>query len=198
MIKIFISGKKGTGKDTLSLLMKNDLEKIGAIKYNKIISKSFADPVKKIAKLLFPQIPEDHLYGPSENRSLFVEGLQLYGNPVSVRDVLIDIGQNFKKYDKGIFVRVFNEDYNYLYSLDDSHILFVTDVRFPVELEYLKKQGFTGIRIKRKNIEKLKTTSETALDHVPDSEFDYVINNDNDLSELNYASQNIVSDILKI
>ena len=65
----------------------------------------------------------------------------------------------------------------------------ITDLRFPHELEAVKKHGYTTIRIERQyelrannlgNRDK-NHISETALDKVPLIEYDYVINNNNTL-----------------
>jgi len=62
----------------------------------------------------------------------------------------------------------------------------ITDMRFPNELEAVKQRGGITIRVNRDNgtraISMINShASETALD---DADFDYVIENDGDLSEL--------------
>ena len=57
----------------------------------------------------------------------------------------------------------------------------ITDVRFPNELEAIKKRGGITIRINRKTEESGEHSSETALDN---AEFDHVIENDGVIEEL--------------
>lgn len=86
----------------------------------------------------------------------------------------------------------------------DLHLI-ITDCRFPNELARCKKEGYALIRIYRQ--EELrgesignrdtKHISETALDDVPDSAFDYIINNNGSLELFKGAVQTIINDLLR-
>lgn len=65
---------------------------------------------------------------------------------------------------------------------------FISDVRFPNELAALKRENWYCVRIRRVYPEEdragtgsVKHISETALDDVPDSDWDYIIENNGDI-----------------
>jgi hypothetical protein len=61
----------------------------------------------------------------------------------------------------------------------------VSDCRMKNEMAIVKKNGGKTIRIKRKNLINTSThSSETEQLEIPDSDFDYVINNDSTLEDL--------------
>jgi hypothetical protein len=66
---------------------------------------------------------------------------------------------------------------------------FLSDLRYPNELEALKSEGWTCVKLIRSHQEDRKGTgdhihtSETALDNIPDEEWDYIIHNDGTLKE---------------
>jgi len=68
--------------------------------------------------------------------------------------------------------------------------IYLTDVRFPNEFRLLDQFGILKIKIKRPLEDRilygatnLTHESETALDHIPDSEYDSVIENNGTLDE---------------
>jgi hypothetical protein len=67
--------------------------------------------------------------------------------------------------------------------------VFISDLRFPNEFEALKRDGWICVKLIRTDPEDRVGTgtathiSETALDGVPDEEWDYVIANDGTLEE---------------
>ena len=65
MIKIAISGKANSGKNTLAKLIKQELKQqsINSCKFL-----AFADPIKKMSLIAFPDIPKKWLYGSSNYR----------------------------------------------------------------------------------------------------------------------------------
>src|SRR5690606_31077059 len=194
MYKIGISGKGGSGKDTLCKI----LSTIIADNYSsfEFKSQSFSDPVKKIVNILFPQIPKQHLYGPSKFRNEIVKGILLNGNPVTVRDLLIDVGESYKKYDPELMVNIFHNKSKDFCSKDiKSKFLIATDIRFPVEFEYAKREGFKTIRIIRDNCLKSSDNTETIQNSISDSSFDYVILNNGSLFDLEVHALNIFTSI---
>src|SRR5271170_6405611 len=100
MYKIAITGKANTGKNTVGKLLVKGLSDqtidyvnlsgpvMGAS--SKFIA--FADPIKKMARLAFPIIPRKWLYGPSKFRSEVIPGAFKNGVPLTVRQLLIDLG----------------------------------------------------------------------------------------------------------
>lgn len=85
----------------------------------------------------------------------------------------------------------------------DHKNLIITDVRFPEEFEECKKRGYVLIRINRtqelrdNNLgnRDINHESETALDHVPDSAFDYTINNNGSFQLFESAVISIIEEL---
>lgn len=59
MQTIVLFGVKGSGKDTVGAMLR---ERYG------FVTDSFADPLKRMAKIAFPAFTDEDLWGPSENR----------------------------------------------------------------------------------------------------------------------------------
>jgi len=198
MYKIAISGKAGSGKDTISKLLVKQLRKangtndyIYSENYMKVQYVAFADPIKEIARTMFPLLPEIAFTGPSKNRSMPIPGAQKNGQALTVRQLLIDIGTNGRNYDSNIWLNDFKYSFNKSL-LSQNNIFVVTDVRFRNEFDLLKKLGFYKIRVFRESSDKIDDPSETNQDGINDGEFDYVLNNSGTLSELNQEVAKIV------
>lgn len=81
--------------------------------------------------------------------------------------------------------------------------VIITDLRYPEELEAVRKEGFTTVRIKRQvelrinNLgnRDLNHESEVALDKIQDSAFDYTINNNGSLELFEDAVSQILKEI---
>ncbi len=80
----------------------------------------------------------------------------------------------------------------------DTSVHIITDLRFQNEYKSLKDQGFKLIRVKRENHLISNDVSETEQDLIPDSGFDFIIENDNDIKFLDDESEKIVNTILDI
>jgi hypothetical protein len=100
MLKIAVSGKAKSGKDTFSKLLEKSLEdRIEDFRGTRLFS--FSDPIKKIIKIMFPKIKNKYLYGPSEYRETVIPGAFLNGQPLTCRILLQNLGtevaQGYKK-----------------------------------------------------------------------------------------------------
>lgn len=123
---------------------------------------SFADRLKEVSKELFPF--QSYHFSPKYKEQAF------NGYDWTVREFLIQLGQ---------FIRFYDQDYWVKSSGIDklSGKIVIDDVRFPNEVEYLKKLGAKIIRINRYeklNIygKDLDDPSETSLD---DYSFDFLV-----------------------
>jgi hypothetical protein len=188
--KIAICGKAKSGKNTVAKMLKKQLSKIEPISCNYI---AFADPVKSIARTMFPNIPEKYLTGSSEFRSSIIPGAFKNGEPLTVRQLLIDIGTSLGRgYDHDIWLKVF--DYN-LSKLENKHhnMVILTDCRFLNEHKHVKNKGFFNLKIVRNDSYKINHISETEQDGIPDSEFDYIIHNNGSLQQLKLEVEKVVN-----
>ena len=77
--------------------------------------------------------------------------------------------------------------------------VFLTDVRYPNELQALKENGWICVKIVRENIDKTRVgtgtqvhSSETALDGCPDEVWDYIIENNGTIEEFHEKLEDLV------
>lgn len=193
MIKIAISGKARSGKNTVvSMFLKylkfeNSKEKVIGL----------ADSIKHIAKTMLPEASNECLFGPSELRSTIISDkyVDIDGNPLTHRQVLLDIGKLGRMYNKNIWLNLVVQD---AIKSTDIHTYICTDCRFINECNYFKNNGFTMIRVLRDNCAKIDDPSETEQDNIPNSEFHYIINNNRTLQELELNVEIISSELRKL
>lgn len=185
MIKIAISGKANSGKDTLAKLCLDALtDKYGLQFSGGMIKAAFADPIKEIIKTMFPRTKRNVLYGPSKNRSTIVDGAHKDGSPLTYRALLQDLGTEVGRgYKESIWLDIL--DFKSEKAEKKNIGLFiVTDVRFKNEFEHVKNNGYITIRIKRDSQLQMTHSSEMEQELIDDSEFDYVIDNNGTLDDL--------------
>lgn len=184
MYKIAITGKANTGKNTVGKLLVKELFDPAFYTKEWIHFIAFADPIKQMARLAFPQIPRKWLYGSSKYRNEVIPGAFKNGTPLTVRQLLIDLGNEFgRKYDSHLWIKNFNHRLGAIYKKHPTAVI-VTDCRFRDEFEYLKGQEFYQIRIVRDAHTKINDVSETNQDGIADSEFNFVINNNGTKAQL--------------
>jgi hypothetical protein len=184
MYKIAICGKAKSGKNTLAGMIQNKLPNLSCRHV------AFADPVKTIAKIMFPSIPQEYLTGPSEYRNNIVSNAFKDNNPLTVRKLLIDIGTNLgRSYNQDIWVEAF--DYNLSSYKED--LIILTDCRFINEFNYLKSKKFFMIKILKNDINFINHVSEIEQDSIPLDKFDLVINNEGSLQDLQNKTDCIIN-----
>lgn len=192
MYKIAITGQANTGKNTLSKMLVKDIRSRDDLPTMKSHYMAFADPIKEIVHIMFPKIPKIHLYGSSKFRKSIIEGaLDKNGNPLTIRQLLIDLGTELgRKYKDTIWLENFDERF----SKFKSGIVIVTDVRFRNEFDHLKKKGFYQIRLYRPTTDApINHISETQQNSITDDEYDYVLHNTAGLKELKNKVKEIVT-----
>lgn len=169
MAKIFgFSGKLGSGKNYLAEIYLFELLR----KQNKNVAiMAFGDYLKMLC-ILKDGISYERLFHEKDNES---------------RTILQKGGMEERKTNNNIFIRAI--DCNIRLAIDRKvDAIIITDVRFNIELEYLKEKGAVLFRVNatNRNLTKLKQEgnnsecashiSETELDNC--DKFDYYINND--------------------
>lgn len=192
MIPIAICGKANTGKNTLSLLLEEEIKsRLKSWDGSKFIA--FADPIKEIVKIMFPSLPKKYLFGSSHYRSKEIPGYTKDGAPLTVRTVLTDIGTRAREYNSEIWINAFNKRLSKAFK---KSVVIVTDVRFRNEFNYLKQLGFNQIRLYRDDVVKSSHISETNQDSIKDEEFDFIIYNNGSLDDLKEQVKKIVDRIV--
>lgn len=190
-IKIAISGKVNSGKDTFSKELGKGLYAINSDA--SCVFFSFAKPLKDIAETMFP-LPDMHqwLWGSSEERKNIIPGAFKNGVPLSVRQLLLDIGTEFgRSYNPNIWVESTLLAINK--SMHDSkrRIPIVTDCRFTNEFKALKDDNFIMIRIKRSEASNIQHVSDTEQDSISDDLFDFIVENNSSLHDLQLRAKQI-------
>jgi hypothetical protein len=190
---ISITGKIGSGKDTVAQIIQE------CTPYHKWEVKKWAGKLKTIGEMI-SGIPKEKFEDQEFKYTNLPEMWDKDGIPMTVRDLLQLLGTEAMRngLHENVWVNALMSEYkpeHYLIGALDTELTddmgvypnwIITDTRFPNELEAAKAKN--GITIKvhrpgRKSDEKqAQHASEIALDNVTD--WDYVISNDGDLSDL--------------
>ncbi len=192
MYRIAITGKANAGKNTVAKILAKSLIKEDNLRGEaKFIA--FADPMKEMAHIAFPEIPRKWLYGSSKYRSKIIPGAFKNGVPLTVRQLLLDLGNDIgRQYQADRWIRTFDHTFSRV-NQKKCPMVIVTDVRFRNEFDYLRKLGFYQIRILRDDITKIDNISETSQDGILDHEFDAIIDNNGTLKDLKKQIKKIVT-----
>lgn len=204
MYKFAVVGKANSGKNTLTEIIFNYIKwdelKSGNLSHldERIKCVAFADPIKKIIEIMFPTLNKDCLYGSSELRSSIIPGAFKNGEPLTVRQLLIDIGTGVgRSYNENIWID--NLLYQLQQEIKNNVLAFaVSDVRFVNECKTLKENGFYLIKLIRDSQLKIDHISETDQDSIPNDYFNYILHNDGSLEDLHFKSEKIFNDLKKI
>lgn len=188
-ILICLTGKKQVGKDT-SLKFIAELLREGTTQYRCNVKRwAFADYLKDVAAKLFgverdkfdgTDIEKDsptHIRWKAISDALWED---FFGEEEPVnefmthRELLQIFGTNACR---GIMPNVWPEYLRRALESSRADVNVVTDARFPNEVEMLREMGGYVVRLYRNTGSNLATNhpSETALDHLKDSWFDFVI-----------------------
>jgi hypothetical protein len=204
MYKIAITGKANSGKNTVGKLLCNGLREIvfapkidslghhlvGDLFYGMKFM-AFADPIKEMIRIAYPELPRKFLYGPSKFRAEVIPGAFKNGIPLTVRQYLIDIGNGARANKPDIWLNNFDNRFNKLVKKNFS-IVVVTDVRFRNEFDHLKNKDFFQIRLLRDAHLKINDVSETNQDGIDNNEFDAIIYNNRTLKDLKEEVNKII------
>ena len=163
---IGVSGKKRVGKDTF-------FDITDKIYKERFTRKKFADKLKHISSII-TGLPIDIFYKGDYSMYLPDWGMD-------IRTLQQKIGtEAFRNnVNPDTWVLALFSDFS---SVDAESQWIITDVRFPNEVEYIKKYGGVIIRIENDNLDNSDTHySETALDNYKD--WDFVIKNNGTLDD---------------
>ena len=201
MYKIAISGKANSGKNTLAKLI---VEELNLLCYS---INAFADPIKLIIEQMVPNVDKNCLYGSSQLRSKIINNdlMDKNNNPLTYRQMLIDIGTLGRTYNENIWVNKMEEKFYQestkmlltlgLKNYENKAAYMITDCRFKNEAEWIKNNYFYLIRIKRQGNIEINDATETAQDAIDDKFFDFIINNDSNLDDLRLKVKQVISQI---
>lgn len=111
------------------------------------------------------------------------------------RKLLQFIGEGMKNVyaDEYVWVKIAEEKINEIIRNDPLTPIVITDLRFPGEIEMLRKYDFVITNIVRNNVKKIDHYTEKLLDSY--DKFDYVIENSSTLSEFCEKINSILIDL---
>lgn len=192
MYKIAICGKANSGKNTLSKMLSRHMPT-----YRNVAKFAFADPIKEMIHIMFPNIPRNKLYGSSKFRSEAIPGAFKDGQPLTIRQLLLDLGTGVgRSYQESIWLNNFDNRLEKAYKNPNNKMVIVTDVRFRNEFDHLKNKEFFMIKLYRNSDGPIiNHVSETNQDSILDSEFDYVLDNNGSLKDLKNKVNEILSKV---
>lgn len=181
MLKIAISGKAGSGKNTIASLIAEDILKLKREEYR--IS-AFANKIKELTTSMFPGCSQESLYGSSELRQnkILSQLNEVVDTDATFRQVTVDVGKLGRTYNSSFWVAHLALEYFQLH--ERLKMYAVADLRFCEEYDWLKAHGFLLCRVKRDNLIKINDISETEQDKLSDNMFDIVIDNNDSIAEL--------------
>jgi len=185
MTKIAICGKRNSGKNTVARMCEDEIrQKLGNKLFNGVYHMAFADPIKEIALLMFPNTNTLCLWGSSNERSTVIPDAFKNGSPLTYRQLLMDLGTEVgRAYDANIWVNNFDYHLNKVERSKPS-IITCADVRFRNEMDYLRKKDFYIIKLIRNNDSNVDHISETDQDSFEDNDFNYIMYNVSTLENL--------------
>lgn len=179
---IVLSGKKRVGKDTVSSILSGMISNKGKYFYKIAI----AGKIKKMLSVLTGNSVDAYL-DRNKEEVIFKDGL-------TPRDMYRKLGDLIRdNLGKTYLIDQVVSKCNRL--VDFYNYVFITDMRYLHEFEELKKLDPIFIRVK-KDVEGDNHSSEVDLDNLPDSEFDYVIDNNGSLKDLENNLQKLFYDKL--
>jgi hypothetical protein len=203
---ISISGKIGSGKDTVAQIIKETTPH-----YNWQVKK-FAGKLKQIASIL-TAIPIEK-FEDQEFKKTYLGKEWEYedGSPMTVRDLLQLLGTEAMRnglhtdaWVNALFADYIAEDefteyYNGTeWATKPIGLIYpnwlITDTRFPNELDAVISKGAVTIKVERDvdNTIGVLHASETALNHV--TNWDYVINNNGSMEDLRQQVSDILNEL---
>lgn len=169
------------GKDSAAKIA----ERIIRLEYQGITVQrvGFADKLKSICFQLFGQYgmkDGQHYEDHPEDRHV---KLSCGKTPI---EILIEVGESMKKTCPTIWV-------DHVLNNCRTQVLLISDLRFPIEVEAVKKLGGKIVKVER-NVPKLDTVADNALEGFKD--WDYIIHNDESLDYLYTSCGYIVKRVL--
>lgn len=174
---IGVHGLAQSGKDTAAWRL---IKIIHSMNWK---TEKFAKPVYEICSIL-SQTP---VYEIENKKNEIIPGWD-----ITYREMLIQIGMGGRKYNERIWI-------DHLFKRVDHNVvnLIITDVRFLNEVEEIKKSGGVVIKIDR-DIDPIENDHGSESELLNFNEFDFIINNNGTLDELELKLNELWERHLKI
>lgn len=189
---IALAGAKGSGKDTVALFIKKNLEE----RHLDCQLVAFADPIKEKIKDLFNLDTSSN-----EEYDLFKRGIihcdvntwadEAYNKVIPARHIVRDIGMLMRSYDESQFINYVKRKIE----SDHKKVWIVTDMRFENEYSLLKDEyNARMIKVKRDLADYDGHATEIEFS---DYRIRYLIDNNKSRSDLENETIKVLEAILK-
>lgn len=199
-IHIAISGKMGHGKDTLAMIMADEIMKRLAGTHPKFLS--FATKLKQVTSIL-TGIPYNTI-NTREGKSLPVHYYSGHRSIMTVGALLQNLGDLLRQsIDPDIWIKAMFSDVDN--DADHYHSTIITDLRYPNEYNHCRDRGYVLVRIIRPDVDDNTIVdtngrdsnhiSEVALD---DHDWDYTFYNTGTIDDLREEVKKRLSDIMNL
>jgi len=179
---IALGHRQGVGKNVFAQMLANRFKTQG----KEVRIAAFADALYAVAHMLYGWAgfaTKDFYEKHRELKEVILPALGM-----SPRTLLIRLGTEAirkKVYDQ-TWVKLL------LHSTVDDEILIITDLRFPNEFEAVKRTGGKTIRLDRPSIPISKDVADTALAHMTEEAWDFIVTNVGTLEDLGEQAENII------
>ena len=188
---IGLNGKKQAGKDSFANFAEEILP-------NQVARISFAYPLKMFC-VNYLGVPHKNVFGSDfekdqwvgtwgiifgeQNEKLLTQYEKNTDDPISGREVLQVVGTDIfrENLNSNIWVDIAKrrlQDQQWDKPVNGKpKVVFITDVRFPNEVDWINEEGYVGVRIYRYTgkTDSIVHSSETSFDSIPDSKFKHLI-----------------------
>lgn len=200
MIKVAIMGKQNSGKNTLANLIQAETERQfhhsdATLWTTKLMA--FADPIKEMGMAMFPGSDRQGWYGPSRLRSSIIPNAYKNEQPLTYRQVLLDLGKQGREYNENLWVEnLATRFYELARQTMPPNLVVITDVRFPNEFDYLISKQFHMVRLYRPfGNNNSQEVSEVSQDILNDEQFHSVLYNSGTLDDLRQRVSEMIADL---
>lgn len=180
---IAVGHTKQVGKDTFVKFCIDILRP--KTKSLKIVKRGFADKLYEFCYLVYSWCGFERKEFYESNPKMKEIVLEKHPFKMTPRQILIELGTNVlrNKWDENIWV-------NAALTTNDADILFITDLRFPTELNRVKEIGGYSLKITRDNLPEPTDIADTALNGY---DFNETFNNSGTLQELHKFAEYFVN-----
>lgn len=184
MVKIAIAGKARSGKNKVAEFLVQYLTGKSQIF-------AFADPIKYQALNIFPWADPNCLFGPSEFREEIIPRTNK-----SYRSFCKELGGLARSYYDSVWIDLTKLSVQKHLSQGEDYNAIISDMRFPLEYDWIHSDGFYLIKVKRPiGNEESNDLTETSLDFLTDDSFDFIIDNNGSLKDLEEKVRSIALNI---
>lgn len=204
--KVALLGQANSGKNTTADLLGRGFFKFYPLIDTTFAVMAFANPIKEMVMTMYPWADRNALYGASSLRkNIIPNAIDENGNPLTYRQLLIDLGEKGRKGNPNHWIDVYDhrvaqlpEEHKWETRKWKDKAIICSDVRYINECEYLKDKNYFLIKILRdlpSDNQLINHSSEQEQKTIKDEMFDYILDNNGSLNDLKQEITKIIAKI---